>query len=74
MAIALNGIAMNTSRVIGPLIAGALIASLGSAYVFVLNAFLSLAAGVMILRWRAERTQSVLPGERLVGAIRVGFQ
>ncbi len=73
-AIALNGIAMNISRVIGPVIAGALIASFGSGYVFVLNATLSLAAGILILRWRAERTQSVLPGERFVGAIRIGFQ
>jgi MFS family permease len=73
-AIALNGIAMNASRVLGPVIAGALIAGAGSGYVFVLNALLSLAAGVLILRWRAERTQSVLPGERFVGAIRVGFQ
>jgi MFS family permease len=73
-AIALNGIAMNTSRVIGPVIAGALIASLGSAYVFLLNAVLSLATGVLILRWRAERKQSVLPGERFFGAIRIGFQ
>jgi MFS family permease len=73
-AIALNGIAMNTSRVVGPVIAGALIASLGSAYVFVLNAALSLGAGLMIARWQAERTQSVLPGERFFGAIRIGFQ
>jgi len=73
-AVALNGIAMNTSRVVGPVIAGALIASLGSAYVFLLNALLSLAAGLMILRWRSEQKRSVLPGERFVGAIRVGFQ
>ena len=73
-AIALNGIAMNTSRVVGPVIAGALIASLGSAYVFLLNAVLSLVAGMMIMRWKSERTQSVLPGERFFGAIRIGFQ
>jgi MFS family permease len=73
-AIALNGIAMNISRVLGPVFAGLLIASLGSAYVFVLNAVLSLAAGFTILRWRVERKQSVLPGERFLGAIRIGFQ
>ncbi len=73
-AIALNGIAMNTSRVVGPIIAGALIASLGSGYVFLLNAVLSLAAGFAIMRWRLEPKPSVLPGERFFGAMRVGFQ
>ena len=73
-AVALNGIAMNTSRVLGPVLAGALIAGLGAAYVFLLNAVLSIVAGTMILRWRAEAKRSVLPGERFVGAIRIGFQ
>lgn len=73
-AIALNGIAMNTSRVVGPVLAGALIASLGSGYVFLANAVLSLAAGLFIMRWRAETKASVLPGERFFGAMRVGFQ
>ena len=73
-AIALNGIAMNTSRIIGPVIAGALIASLGTGYVYLLNAALSLAAGFVIMRWRLEPKASVLPGERFLGAMRVGFQ
>ncbi|HSQ09156.1 MAG TPA: MFS transporter [Burkholderiaceae bacterium] len=73
-AVALNGIAMNTSRVIGPVIAGALIATLGTAYVYLLNAVLSLAAGFVIMRWRSEPKPSVLPGERFFGAMRVGFQ
>ncbi len=73
-AIALNGIAMNTSRIIGPIVAGALIASFGTGYVFLLNAVLSLAAGLVIMRWRLEPNSSVLPGERFFGAMRVGFQ
>ncbi len=73
-AIALNGIAMNTSRIVGPVVAGALIASLGTGYVFLLNAALSLAAGFVIMRWRLEPKASVLPGERFFGAMRVGFQ
>ena len=39
-ALALNGIAMNASRIVGPLIAGALIAGAGSEWVFALNAVL----------------------------------
>src|SRR5258706_2303429 len=73
-ALALNGIAMNTSRIIGPLVAGALISSAGSAYVFVLNAILSVAAGIVLLRWRREQKVSTLPAERFFGAIRTGVQ
>src|SRR5688572_19106506 len=40
-ALALNGVGMNVSRVVGPVVAGALIANAGSEYVFVLNAALS---------------------------------
>jgi MFS family permease len=73
-AIALNGIAMNMSRIVGPVVAGALIASLGTGYVYLLNAALSLVAGLVIMRWRLEPKTSVLPGERFLGAMRVGFQ
>jgi len=73
-ALALNGVAMNASRIVGPLVAGALIASLGSAWVFVLNAALSLMAGFIIMRWRREHTESPLGRERLASAMRVGVQ
>ncbi|WP_283443347.1 MFS transporter [Noviherbaspirillum suwonense] len=73
-ALALNGIAMNASRIVGPLVAGALIASFGSAYVFVLNAVLSVASGFVIMRWRREHKPSPLGRERLVSAMRVGLQ
>jgi MFS family permease len=73
-AIALNGVAMNASRIIGPIIAGALIASVGSVYVFALNAVLSVAAGIVILRWRHQPLPTALPGERFLGAIRLGVQ
>lgn len=74
VALALNGIAMNASRIVGPILAGAILASLGSAYVFVLNAILSIAAGIVIMRWRREAKMSALPGERFLAAIRVGVQ
>jgi MFS family permease len=73
-ALALNGIAMNGSRIIGPLMAGALIASFGTVYVFVLNAVLSIVAGLMIMRWRRVHTQSPLGREPLYSAMRVGVQ
>jgi MFS family permease/quinol monooxygenase YgiN len=73
-ALALNGIALNGSRIIGPIVAGAIIAGLGSAYVFALNALLSVAAAFLISRWHREQKVSALPGERFVGAMRVGAQ
>jgi MFS family permease len=73
-AMALNGISMNLSRVVGPVVAGAIISALGSGAVFVLNVLLASAAFVTILRWRSEPRTSTLPGERFVGAMRVGWQ
>src|SRR5256885_9422709 len=73
-ALALNGVAMNASHIIGPILAGAIIASAGSAYVFGLNALLSVGAAFVIHRWKREQKVSALPGERFVGAMRVGLQ
>ena len=73
-ALALNAISMNMSRILGPIIAGALIASLGTAYVFLLNAAISIVSGIFILRWHSERKVNALPGERFIGAMRVGVQ
>ncbi|MGH8849289.1 MAG: MFS transporter, partial [Polaromonas sp.] len=73
-ALALNGVAMNASRIVGPLVAGALIASAGTAYVFVLNAVLSVISGFVIMRWRRDHVPSPLGRERLVSAMRVGLQ
>jgi MFS family permease len=65
---------MNTSRIVGPIAAGALIASAGSAWVFLLNAVLSLLAAVTILRWRYQHKPDPLGRERLLRAMRVGMQ
>ena len=73
-AMALNGISMNLSRVVGPVAAGAIIAALGSGVVFVLNVVLAAAAFTTIVRWHSTPRTSTLPGERFVGAMRVGWQ
>jgi MFS family permease len=72
-ALALNGIAMNLSRVVGPALAGALLTAYSPAAVFVLNALLAGAAFMLILRWRSEPRTSALPGERFLGAMRTGI-
>ncbi|MDB5895320.1 MAG: arabinose transporter permease [Rhodoferax sp.] len=73
-ALALNGVTMNASRIVGPLVAGALIASAGSAYVFVLNAVISVVSAFVLIRWRHEHVASPLGRERLFSAMRVGVQ
>lgn len=73
-AMALNSISANLSRVVGPLVAGGIIASVGSGAVFVLNALLGCVSIVLILRWRSEAMIKTLPGERFLGAMRIGWQ
>ena len=73
-ALALNGVATNASRIAGPIIAGAVIASAGSVWVFVLNAVLSLICGCVIMRWQRAHVPHPLGRESLVGAMRVGLQ
>jgi MFS family permease len=72
-ALALNGIAMNLSRVIGPALAGALLAAWSPAAVFVLNTLLAGVAFALIMRWKNDPRSSTLPGERFVGAMRTGL-
>ena len=73
-ALALNGVAMNASRIVGPLVAGALIAGAGTKYVFLLNAVLSIVSGFAIMRWRRDHVPNPLGRERLISAMRVGVQ
>ncbi len=73
-ALALNGISTNASRLFGPLLAGALISTAGSAWVFLLNAVLSLATAVLIGRWRREVQVDPLGHEGLGMAMRIGAQ
>ncbi|GJI86922.1 MFS transporter [Duganella hordei] len=73
-ALALNGVSMNASRIIGPLLAGALIASAGTAWVFALNAVLSTMAALLIMRWRHAPVPSPARAERLSVAILAGVR
>src|SRR5438105_2436953 len=73
-ALGLNAVAVNGSRVVGPLIAGAIIAAAGNEYVFALNFVIAVGAGIALVRWKRETKPSVLPGERFLGAMRLGWQ
>src|SRR5678815_5275385 len=72
---ALNGIAVNVSRIVGPLVAGVIIQAAGSEYVFAMNCVLSIVCAAVLFRWKREgKPPSVLPGERFIGAMRLGWQ
>lgn len=71
-ALTLNALAINLTRVLGPVIAGIVLAWQGTAMVFVLNAVLSILAGVLI--WRAPIAAHAPPSHRtrLLQAMRDG--
>jgi len=71
-ALTLNALAINLTRVLGPVVAGIVLAWQGTAMVFALNAVLSISAGVLI--WRAPIAPHAPPAERtrLLQAIRDG--
>ncbi|CAM3692183.1 MFS transporter [Polaromonas hydrogenivorans] len=73
-ALALNGLATNISRIVGPLVAGALIAAVGTVWVFLLNAVMSVFAAITISRWRQEKKVKQGPPEQLGTAIKAGWQ
>ena len=73
-AVALNSVAINAARAIGPAIAGVLVAAVGVWLVFVLNALSYVGILAVLLRWRREHHKSTLPAERFLTAIRVGMR
>lgn len=73
-ALGLNGVTMNASRILGPLIAGAVIASAGSAWIFLLNAVMSIVAFGLLCLWKSEQPVHAHGRERWSTALRVGWQ
>jgi len=73
-AVALNSVAINAARAVGPAIAGVLVAAVGVWLVFVLNALSYVGVLAVLLRWRREHHKSALPAERFLTAIRVGMR
>jgi MFS family permease len=73
-AVALNSVAINAARAVGPAIAGVLVAAVGVWLVFVLNALSYVGILAVLLRWRRQHHKSTLPAERFLTAIRVGMR
>ena len=68
----LSGISINLARLIGPALAGLLIARAGVAAVFGANAATYLFFGIVVLAWRPQRSSQPQLPERFLSAIRAG--
>lgn len=71
-ALALNSIAFNASRILGPSLAGAIIAAQGMTAVFALNAVVSLLMIPFILRWPPLRRAAAVPGDGFIRSMQEG--
>ncbi len=73
-AVALNSVGFNLARAVGPMLGGFLVAAAGSGVVFLLNAASFLGVIAVLFYWRRPPRKSVLPTERVMGAIRIGVR
>ncbi len=73
-AIALNSLGINVARAVGPALAGVIVSFAGTGAVFVLNAISYIGVIIVLLRWQRKVSQSELPSERFIGAMRSGFR
>ncbi len=73
-AVSLNSTSVNLARAVGPAIGGLLIATTGPGITFLLNAMSFGGVIVVLYRWRRAPETSVLPAERVMGAMRAGLR
>ena len=73
-AIALNSASMNLGRAVGPALGGLLVALSGAGAAFLINALSFVGLLVVLVQWQRPHEQSVLPAERLSGAMRAGMR
>lgn len=73
-AVALSSLGMNVARAIGPAIAGILVSLSGPWLTFALNAVSFFAVIAALYAWKRTPTVSILPAERLFGAVRLGVR
>ena len=72
--VTLSGVGVNVARALGPALGGFVVAAAGPGVVFVLDAVSFLGVAAVLCTWRREHTASVLPAERMLGAIRAGLR
>jgi MFS family permease len=73
-AVSLNGVIVNASRVVGPAVAGVLIATVGVGICFLINAGSYVAVIVGLLMMRASELKRARTTRRQRGQLRAGFR
>ena len=73
-AVALNSVGFNLARAVGPALGGLVVAAAGAGVVFLLNAASFLGVIVVLFYWERPSQKSLLPAERMLGAIRTGVR
>lgn len=73
-AVALSSLGINVARAIGPALAGILVSLSGPWLTFALNALSFFAVIGALLAWRRTPQATLLPSERLFGALRAGVR
>jgi predicted MFS family arabinose efflux permease len=73
-AVALNGVAVNLGRAVGPAAGGLLLSAAGAGTVFLANGASFIGLLTVVARWRPETAERSLPPERLSGAMRAGIR
>ncbi|BAU76049.1 MFS transporter [Metapseudomonas furukawaii] len=71
-AVALSSVGINLSRAIGPALAGVLVSLVGPWLTFAINAVSFFGVILVLLLWKREVAEPLLPAERFLGAIRTG--
>jgi MFS family permease/quinol monooxygenase YgiN len=72
--VTLNAVGINVARSLGPALGGLVVATAGPGVVFVIDALSFVGVVAALFAWRREKTASVLPAERMLGAIRAGVR
>lgn len=73
-AVAISSVGINVSRAVGPALAGVLVSLVGPWLTFALNAVSFAGVIVVLLLWKRQVQEPLLPAERFVGAIRTGLR
>ena len=72
--VTLSGVGINVARTLGPALGGLVVAVTGPGVVFALDALSFIGVVGVLVAWRRERLPTVLPAERMLGAIRAGLR
>src|SRR5262245_25977338 len=72
--VALNGVGFNIARVAGPALGGLIVLWAGPAAAFTVDALSTVGVIVVLVRWRRQPSVTVLPAERIVGAMKAGLR